>query len=352
MNSVQPFTKVYRLLEDETSRDIYINRLNYLITEDYKYLQHIINKSVPELVEKHHQRTQEFISSLPKNRPIVLYGAGTDGIEKLHYFENDARFIGFCDRDPEKQKSGVHGYPVIRPDDLIQKKDVTIVISTRRGLHEIEKFLLENGVQQDCIFSLANYMITVELGQYFNPDFIKFEEKEIFIDAGCLNLETVRLMKNYCQSLYKIYAFEPDPANYQTCLRNKSLFEKEIIELFPYATWSEKTKLYFIASSDGASRIAENSQICVEAIPIDEAVDPDDKITFIKMDVEGAELESLKGAKKTIQRCKPKLAVCIYHKPEDMTEIPLYIKSLVPEYKLYIRHHSNSVAETVLYAVL
>ena len=53
----------------------------------------------------------------------------------------------------------------------------------------------------------------------------------------------------------------------------------------------------------------------------------------------------------TIQRDKPKLAICIYHKPEDMTEIPLYIKSLVPEYKLYIRHHSNRYGETVLYAV-
>ena len=73
---------------------------------------------------------------------------------------------------------------------------------------------------------------------------------------------------------------------------------------------------------------------------------------MIKLDVEGAELESLKGAEKTILRDKPKLAVCIYHKPEDLTQIPLYIKNLVPEYKLYIRHHSNRFTETVLYAVM
>lgn len=70
------------------------------------------------------------------------------------------------------------------------------------------------------------------------------------------------------------------------------------------------------------------------------------------MDIEGSELEALKGAVHTIQRDKPKLAICIYHKPEDMTEIPLYIKSLVPEYKLYVRHHSNCCTETVLYAVM
>lgn len=75
------------------------------------------------------------------------------------------------------------------------------------------------------------------------------------------------------------------------------------------------------------------------------------KVTFIKMDIEGAELESLKGAQKVIQRDKPKLAICIYHKPEDMVELPLYIKELVPEYKFYIRHHSNFINETVLYAI-
>jgi len=69
------------------------------------------------------------------------------------------------------------------------------------------------------------------------------------------------------------------------------------------------------------------------------------------MDVEGAELESLKGAEKTIRRDRPKLAICIYHKPEDMTEIPLFIKELVPEYKLYVRMHANDGSETVLYAI-
>ena len=87
-------------------------------------------------------------------------------------------------------------------------------------------------------------------------------------------------------------------------------------------------------------------------MPIDEAVDPNNRVTFIKMDIEGSELEALKGAQQTIQRDRPKLAICIYHKPEDMTDIPLYIKSLVPEYRLYVRHHSNRCSETVLYAVM
>ena len=70
------------------------------------------------------------------------------------------------------------------------------------------------------------------------------------------------------------------------------------------------------------------------------------------MDVEGAELESLKGAKEVIKRDIPKLAICIYHKPEDVITLPLYIKELVPQYKFYLRSYSNADNEMVLYAVL
>lgn len=195
-------------------------------------------------------------------------------------------------------------------------------------------------------------MISIDPGQYFNPDFIHYEENEIFVDAGCLNLGTSILLSKNCPNLQKVYAYEPDPQNYQQCLQNAAQLPNTIVKVFPYGTWSQKATLSFMASSDGSSRITDDGQVSIETISIDETIDAQDRVTFIKMDVEGAELESLKGARQTIQRCKPKLAICIYHKPEDMTEIPLLIKSIVPEYKLYIRHHSNSVAETVLYAVV
>lgn len=87
-------------------------------------------------------------------------------------------------------------------------------------------------------------------------------------------------------------------------------------------------------------------------VAIDDVVDPQERVTMIKMDIEGSELEALRGARKTICRDKPRLAVCIYHKAEDMTEVPLYIKELVPEYRLYVRHHSKEIGETVFYAVM
>ena len=69
------------------------------------------------------------------------------------------------------------------------------------------------------------------------------------------------------------------------------------------------------------------------------------------MDIEGAELEALKGAEETIKRYRPKLAICVYHKPEDIVEIPKYILNINPDYKLYLRHYSDNAGETVLYAI-
>ncbi len=73
--------------------------------------------------------------------------------------------------------------------------------------------------------------------------------------------------------------------------------------------------------------------------------------TFIKMDIEGSELAALQGAKETIQKYRPKLAISLYHKPEDMLEIPNYILNIVPDYKLYLRHYATNLWETVLYAI-
>ncbi len=95
----------------------------------------------------------------------------------------------------------------------------------------------------------------------------------------------------------------------------------------------------------------ESSQLAsIEATSIDESVSGD-KVTFIKLDVEGAEYEALVGAKNTITKHHPRMAISIYHKPEDIFTLPELIMEMEPDYKFYLRHYQMSRFETILYCV-
>ncbi|OUP06746.1 hypothetical protein B5F35_15100 [Anaeromassilibacillus sp. An200] len=178
-----------------------------------------------------------------------------------------------------------------------------------------------------------------------------YEDEEVFLDVGSCNLRDSIYLRDHCRHVKKVYAFEPDLENYKVCERNKETYQFPEVELLPFGAWSEDTTLHFSAVGSGTSCVNDNGEISVSVRAIDHVIPEEEQVTFIKMDIEGSELEALKGARHTIQRCKPKLAISLYHKPEDMTEIPLYIQSLVPEYKFYVRHHSNCYTETVFYAI-
>lgn len=348
---MESISKIYDWLSDEQSKEIYINRLNFLITGDYRFMNDMIHKYLPDMAALNDGEIPQLLSKLPKDKGIVLYGAGEDAKANLHYFSDDIRFEGFCDGNKEKQKNGVMGYDVISPEELIRKEDVSIVISTHRGYQEIREYLLAHGICEDRIYKMSPYMFAAQEEQYFNTDFLKYDDEEVFVDAGCCDLSTAIKLSKHCKKVKKVYAFEPDPDNYKRCLERKNYFEDNVVEVLPNGTWSTDETLFFNSTADGASHVTDSGELSIEVTTIDNVVKGKEKVTFIKMDVEGAELESLKGAKNTIMKDKPKLAICIYHKPEDMLDIPIFIKALVPEYKLYIRHHSNGAGETVLYAI-
>lgn len=87
----------------------------------------------------------------------------------------------------------------------------------------------------------------------------------------------------------------------------------------------------------------------IEVIQLDEFL-KGERITFVKMDIEGAEYDALKGAAQIIKEQKPKLAISIYHTPNDIIKIPELLLELRPDYKFYIRHYSLLPNEIILYA--
>ena len=136
-----------------------------------------------------------------------------------------------------------------------------------------------------------------------------------------------------------------------SCNERGVILKKEQIKhvkLFNGGVYSKTCKMDLLESGAGSTLLEGEGDINVYALS---DLDLDSKVTLIKMDIEGSELEALKGAEKLIKRDRPRLAICIYHKRQDPVEITNWILELGMDYKLYMRHYSNFGFETVLYAV-
>ncbi len=226
-------------------------------------------------------------------------------------------------------------------------------------------------------------IVSPEENQYFDKNVV-LSDNEVFVDCGGFDGETSLQFINKCNKDYKkIIIFEPLLSKKEIIETN---LEKEKYILYPYGLWDKKCTLCFNDLENTMSHIVDTQNSNGENVSyfygtcsmwsenhtlqsnslknIESVVDSkinvvslddiiyDEKPTFIKMDIEGSELRALKGSINIIKDYKPKLAICIYHKPEDFYEIPLFIKSLVSEYKLYIRQYDkDGVTETVCYAL-
>lgn len=186
--------------------------------------------------------------------------------------------------------------------------------------------------------------------QYF--DVFAPKKEEVFVNAGAFQGETDITFAKWTNNTYKkIYAFEPIKDDVDICQKSYEENNIQRVELFCKGTWSETGVLSFSEGANMQGRIDESGNAKIEVIRIDDAVGGGE-VTFIKMDIEGAELKALQGARETIIRNKPRMAICIYHKPVDLYEIPQYLLSLVPEYRFKVRQYTSMNWETVLYAAI
>lgn len=184
--------------------------------------------------------------------------------------------------------------------------------------------------------------------EYFDEK-VPLTEDEVFVDCGGFDGDSALHFIKQCGGRYRdVIIFEPEFSKREVIEKNMG---NNRYQLFQLGVWSKSTKLYFNAMGTVSSRISDRrGEYMIETVALDEVV-YDKEPTYIKMDVEGAEQEALKGCRKIIQTYKPKLAICIYHRPDDLYKIPIMIKEMNPEYKLYVRQYANAWYDTVLYAV-
>ena len=188
-----------------------------------------------------------------------------------------------------------------------------------------------------------------EYTEYFIRE-LKLTDDEVFIDCGAYDGDTLDAFLKHCSDFRRIIAFEPQARNFE--LIEKKYGDNQKITLINAGVYDKDGELLFYGE-DGSSSSGideENGNVKIKVKAIDNL--NLEYVSFIKMDIEGAEYNALKGARETILRDKPKLAICIYHSDDDMIRIAEYIHELVPEYKLYVRQHSPlpNFHEVVLYA--
>lgn len=351
MNTVQSLKQVYQWLSDDISREIYRNRLEYLVTGRFLPVAETIRKFAPD-VYKGTKEVYEFFENLNTDLPIVMYGTGLDAEYLLSIWDHH-KLSAVCDSNPAKQGCSFFDMTILSPENLRERyPEAVVLVATSLFQKEVCNRIYELGYPKDRVIAGFYPAYHEDCNQYFEKSLIHYEKEEVFVDAGCFNLGTSLKLRDHA-NVKKVYAFEPDPECYKYCLKRKEETNYFQVEFFASGLWDEKTNLEIQMDPFGRSTISEKeSGAGISAVRLDDVLDDkQDRVTFIKMDVEGAELKALKGAKETIQKDRPKLAISLYHKPEDMTEIPLYIRELVSDYKLYIRHYSNRQNETVLYAI-
>jgi len=189
---------------------------------------------------------------------------------------------------------------------------------------------------------------------------------EVIIDAGGYVGDTlVKFIDFFGSTIKRIYSFEPAPALAEKLQAVADSYPQYDIIIKPYGLFNINghTEFVFQKNAWAGSHLKErmmldnedkydNEALIVEVRTLDSVIPENEKVSFIKMDIEGAECGAILGAKNIIQKYKPRLAIAIYHSAHDYIEIPKLIKEIVPEYQLYVRHHTTNGADTVLYAFI
>lgn len=188
-----------------------------------------------------------------------------------------------------------------------------------------------------------NYLFDAETERSESFRLINAERIKSFADLGAYRGDTLAEMLEYAPSLEYAYALEPDPRTYKKLLAfcesyggTAKLYPKNI------AAWSGEETLFFNSSSNrNSGAFAPNTNaktVEIKTNSLDNILDGE-KIDHIKYDVEGAEGQALEGSRRTICKYSPSLTVSVYHRSEDIFELPLQVKELNEKYKLYLRRY-------------
>lgn len=190
--------------------------------------------------------------------------------------------------------------------------------------------------------------------QYFEYDIYNKIDNEVFVDCGAFNGITLNtFLKNNESKFDSYYAIEPDVANYNKLLSYIDTLDAETakkIMVCNKSSYDNKTSSINLYELNGPGTFAsEIGKYISKTVSVDSLLQGK-RASMIKMNIEGSELKALEGAKQTIAKYKPVLAVAGYHKTWHLWEIPELILKYNPEYQIILRSYMNHIS-FVYYAI-
>lgn len=324
-----------------------------------------VGHAVYNILRKHDIDPQYFCSGLASGYIDYLTGKKVIHKDELQVFHNGIVILSIGDTASQAEKGQIKeelaakGYreeQIIHHYALEEKISPTFFLDHEQEIRRVYDLLAEEESREIYVQKLK-YMVDYvpvrfESTQkmYIDQDIVAFDASEVVIDAGAYDGDTALLFREIIGLSADIYSFEPDSSNYNN-LETRVGNDKRI-HLEKMGLWNRRGILHFSNDSNGSSHIENNGELTVKVVDLDSYCAEKGIVpTYIKMDIEGAEMQAIGGAEETIKSRKPKLAICLYHRPEDIYEIPIALYKLNPSYRMYIRHYSESRTDTVLYAV-
>jgi len=345
-------------------------------------------------------------------RDVVIFGAGRLGRKLLAGLPEMALIpVAFADNDSSLWGASIEGVPVLKPQDATARysRDAVFAVAiwhpSRTPLmsdllvqlksahcsavpfpllfwRNADRFLpyffwdlpgklLKHAEQIQQAFALleddlSRQTLVVQLqlrlhadfgcpglpvpGDQYFPGLFMMSPDECFVDCGSYTGDSIQTFISQTRNIYrKIIAFEVDSAILPQLESGISDLSSRAI-LHKAAVGATKGTVHFAGDGIGGGRITGTEGLQVPSVRLDDAL-AGEHITFIKMDIEGAELQALQGAERVIRRDRPVLAVCGYHTPDHLWQIPTLLRQLAPDSLLFLRSHCVDGLDTVFYSV-